>query len=385
MNFVFLSPNFPPHYDLFCAALREAGVRVLGIGDCRESELGDTLRSSLDDYLQVLDMNDHDQMLRAVALFVHRHGRIEHIESFNEHWLMGEAELREDFNVPGPRAAEVQHHQSKAEMADVFARAGIDAPPCERVRSLEQVRAFAAKHGFPVVLKPDVGVGAAGATVASDDAALQEELEREVEPRVIQSFVEGVVTSYDGLTDRDGRIIFRVSFIYCGGVMEILRDQLDVYYYTRRSIPPALEEMGRRMVEAYDIRGHFFHAEFFERPDGSFQALEMNFRPPGGFTTDLMNYACNVDVYRLFAQVAAGHDLSAFEYDLDYHCAHVSRRDRPYVRSHEQVLGDLGSSLMTWRDIPWPISGAMGTPVYMVRHRDEAELLRLIRRVHERA
>jgi len=385
MNFVFLSPNFPPHYDLFCAALREAGIRVLGIGDCRETELGGTLRSSLDDYIQVLDMDDHEQMLRAVALFVHRHGRIDHIESFNEHWLMTEAQLREDFNVPGPRLADVQRHQSKADMAEVFARAGIDAPACERVSSLAQVRAFVAKHGFPVVLKPDVGVGAEGATVASDDASLQRLLELEAEPRVVQAFVDGVVTSYDGLTDRDGRIVFRVSFIYCDGVMEILRDQLDVYYYTRREIPPALEEMGRRMVEAYDIRGHFFHAEFFERPDGSFQALEMNFRPPGGFTTDLMNYACDVDVYRLFAHVAAGRDLSDFEYELAHHCAHVSRRERTYVCSHEQVLQELGSSLMNWRDIPWPISGAMGTPVYMVRHRDEAELLRLIGRVHERA
>lgn len=385
MNFVFLSPNFPPHYDLFCAALREAGVRVLGIGDCSPQELGQGLRGALHDYVQVPNMDDPEQMLRAVALFVHRHGRIDHVESFNEHWLMTEARLREDFNIPGPRPDEVRDQQSKLAMAEVFARAGIEAPACERVVSLAQLRAFVAEHGFPVVIKPDVGVGAEGACQVEDDAALEAAFARDDEPRVVQSFVDGVVTSFDGLTDRDGRIVFRVSFVYCRGVMQILRDQLDVYYYTRRSIPPALEDMGRRMVEAYDIRGHFFHAEFFERADGTFQALEMNFRPPGGFTTDLMNYACDVDVYRLFAQVASGRDVSDFQYELAYHCAHVSRRDRPYVRSHEQVVDMLGPALMRWRDIPWPISGAMGSPVYMVRHRDEAELLRLIAQVHERA
>ncbi|RYE91129.1 MAG: carboxylate--amine ligase, partial [Myxococcales bacterium] len=33
MNVVFLSPHFPPHFHLFCAALRRRGGRALGLGD----------------------------------------------------------------------------------------------------------------------------------------------------------------------------------------------------------------------------------------------------------------------------------------------------------------------------------------------------------------
>ena len=32
-NFVFISPNFPTNYWLFCRELRDNGLRVLGIGD----------------------------------------------------------------------------------------------------------------------------------------------------------------------------------------------------------------------------------------------------------------------------------------------------------------------------------------------------------------
>ena len=39
MNFVFISPNFPSSYWMFCARLKENGVNVLGIGDCPFDDL----------------------------------------------------------------------------------------------------------------------------------------------------------------------------------------------------------------------------------------------------------------------------------------------------------------------------------------------------------
>jgi len=39
------------------------------------------------------DMEDYDQLHRAVAYFTHKYGRIHFIESLNEHWLESEARL----------------------------------------------------------------------------------------------------------------------------------------------------------------------------------------------------------------------------------------------------------------------------------------------------
>ena len=33
MNYVYLSPQFPPNYHLFCVHLRRLGVSVLGLAD----------------------------------------------------------------------------------------------------------------------------------------------------------------------------------------------------------------------------------------------------------------------------------------------------------------------------------------------------------------
>ena len=49
-NFVFISPNFPDNYWLFCRRLRETGLKVLGIGDCPYDGLANELKESLDEY-----------------------------------------------------------------------------------------------------------------------------------------------------------------------------------------------------------------------------------------------------------------------------------------------------------------------------------------------
>ena len=101
--------------------------------------------------------------------------------------------------------------------------------------------------------------------------------------------------------------------------------------------------------------------------------------PPGGFTTDLMNYACDIDIYDLWARVVSGEDVSSFKFEPKYFCAHVARRfGRSYQVPHETVMKELGSSLIIFREVPPVFSGAMGDLMYLIRHPDEKELERLV-------
>src|SRR5690606_2170046 len=140
-----------------------------------------------------------------------RHGRIDRVDSLNEHWLGMEARLREDFNVPGPREQEAARLRSKASMAEIFAGANIPAPKAVRVESPEQLRRFAKENGYPLVLKPDVGVGAWRTFRVADEEALETALRERLEGYVVQKFVKGAITTYDGLVDGAGRIVFASS------------------------------------------------------------------------------------------------------------------------------------------------------------------------------
>ena len=78
-NFIFISPNFPTNYWLFCRELKKNGINVLGIGDQPYDELSEGLKDSLAEYYKVSNLENDDEVYRAVAFLTYKHGRI--------HWL----------------------------------------------------------------------------------------------------------------------------------------------------------------------------------------------------------------------------------------------------------------------------------------------------------
>jgi hypothetical protein len=375
MNFVFISPHFPPQYFHFVTALRERGVNVLGIGDSPYDALRQELRESLREYFFTPNLNDYDALLRATGYLTWRHGRVGLIESLNESWLELESRLRQDFNVPGLTPEDIQRLRTKSGMASVFRDAGVAHPELELVQSAAQVKAFARRVGYPLVIKPDVGVGAAHTFKVSSDAEVDLALVQPLPTRyVAQSFVQGTIVTYDGLVDHEGRILLTLSHQYSDGVMEVVTEKRDISFWSLKEIPAALDALGRKAVAALGLRSRWFHLEFFRLPDDSFMALEANLRPPGGFMTDMMNYACDMDVYRLWARVVTGDPVKDFRYAPRYHVCHVARRaGRPYRHSHEEVVSKLGPTLLQHQDsLPSVYQAAMGTEMYLTRHEDLA-------------
>ena len=129
------------------------------------------------------------------------------------------------------------------------------------------------------------------------------------------------------VTDKDGNLVFYTAHTYSQGIMETVNEQRHVSYHSLRQIPKALEDAGRRCVRAFDVRERFFHLEFFRTAPETFVALEVNMRPPGGYTTDMFNYANDIDIYSIWAELLA-HGRSALEYKRLYHCCYASRKHR---------------------------------------------------------
>jgi len=369
LNVVFISPQFPPHFFHFVSALRERGVNVLGIGDTPYDSLRRELREALSEYFFTPSLHDAGALLRAVGYFTWRHGRIHRIDSLNETWLEVEAQLREDFHVPGLQPADIAQLRSKLGMHDLFKKAGIPHPDAIAARDASSVKAFANKVGYPLVLKPDVGVGAARTFKVSTDAEVDEAFSTPLPGYIAQSFVSGSIVTYDGLVDAEGHIVFAFSHEYTDGIMESVLEQRDLAIFSHKELPPALDTLGRQAVKALGLRERWFHLEFFRMADGSFVALEANLRPPGAFLTDMMNYSCEMDVYRLWARLLTGEDLRSFRYTPKYHVCHISRRTgRSYRHGHAEVVARLGDALIQHREMPSVFTSALGDEMYLTRH-----------------
>ncbi|MDL2334505.1 MAG: ATP-grasp domain-containing protein [Chloroflexota bacterium] len=382
MNVVFLSPHFPPNWFRFAVALRGVGATVLGIADLNYEQLNPELRDALDDYYRVDDLGDYEQLTRALGYFIHRHGRIDRIDSLNEHWLETEAALRTDFNIPGINSATIGAIKRKSVMKQRFIDAGL-APGRGRICPDEaDLRQFIAEVGLPVVAKPDVGVGAARTYKIENEAELEAYLaDQPSTDYIVEEFVRGELLTYDGLAGRDGEIVFDSSFQYSRGVMEVVNAQLDIYYWMPRAIPADVQEVGRAMARAFDLRERPFHFEIFRTPSGALVPLEVNMRPPGGWTVDMWNYSNDFDFYHEWASILVDGVFDA-EIARPYNVLYASRRDgRPYVMTHDEVLADLGDLIVHESRMERVLASAMGDHGYVLRNPELEPLIDAARRL----
>ncbi len=269
MNLIFISPHFPQTYWHFCAGARANGVNVLGIADTDYGNLPRELRDSLTDYYQVRNLESYDEMYRAVAWFAHKYGKIDWIESNNEYWLEQDARLRTDFHVTsGIGSDHIAAIRNKSEMKKYYALGGI--PTARQIRGSEgpaRVKAFVRKTGYPVIAKPDNGMGAGGTTKILDDAGLQAWFDahaRDFGQYVLEEFVTGLLVSYDAIFNADGEPVFENNTVFPTPIMEIVHDNLDTCYWTNKTVPARLAAIGRRTVKAFGITSRFVHLEFFQ-------------------------------------------------------------------------------------------------------------------------
>jgi biotin carboxylase len=368
MNVVFLSPHFPPSYYLFCVHLRRLGANVLGIAEEPYDKLRPELKEALTEYYRVERLDDYDQALRAVGHFVWRYGRIDRVASHNEHWLPLEAYLRESFNIPGKKPAATAEIQRKSLMKQKFIDAGVEAAPGRIVRSLAEAQAFIGDVAYPVIAKPDKGVGAAATYKISNDEEMKSFFAQK--PHVdyfMEAFVEGHIVTFDGLADREGNVVFYMSLEYSRNIMDVVAEDDHVYYYTLRELPHDLVAAGVASVRAFGLREQFFHFEFFRTPRGRLLALEINARPPGWPTTDLFNYANDADAYREWASVVVRNRVE-YEWTPKYHSMFIGRKERiRYRHPHEEVVVRYGQFLVDTIRIPRVFSRAMGDHAYIAR------------------
>ena len=386
MNLVFISPHFPATYWHFCAGLKQNGVNVLAIADTDYWNLSQELRDNLSDYYKVNNLENYDEMYRAVAWYAHKWGKIDWIESNNEYWLEQDARLRTDFNVTtGIRNDRIAAIKNKSEMKKYYALGGI--PTARQIKGAEglaKVKAFAGKTGYPIIAKPDNGMGAGGTSKIRN----AEELEAwfaahpDAGAYVMEEFITGLLVSYDAIFNADGEPVFENNSVFPTPIMEIVHGNLDTCYWTNKTVPAKLAAIGRRTVKAFDVKSRFVHLEFFQLDrdreglgkKGDYVGLEVNMRPPGGYTPDMMNFAHSTDVFQIWADMVAFGEARK-PLGEQYFCAYAGRRDgKAYLHSHAEILSRYGHALCMAERVPDALSDDLCNMAYIVRLKEKKDI-----------
>lgn len=384
MNIVFLSPHFPPHYSSFSNRLRRLGANVLGVADAPFDAFGPELKASLTEYYRVDDMHNYDSLLRALGYFTHRYGKIDRLDSLNEYWLPTEARLRDDFNIFGLRASQIDKVRRKSLMKEIFIKAGVKVAQGRVVHSQDEAKELISLTGYPVIAKPDAGVGALDTWSLESDNDLADFFARKPPvDYILEEFINGTIVSFDGLVDLNSEPVFHTSHIFSQGIMETVNEKRDIFYWSQRQLSPELEALGRACLKAFDVKERFFHIEFFETAPSEYVALEVNMRPPGGYTTDMFNWACDIDVYHVWANLMMT-GQNRFEYQRHYHCCYASRRHgRSYKHTYEEVVNQCGTALKSVVSVPGVFSSALGDVGFIFRYPEEKEIMQMVQYIQE--
>ncbi len=391
-NFIFISPNFPENYWSFCYHLKNNGLNVLGIGDCPYDNLTNELKGSMNEYYKVSSLENYDEVYRAVAYFIHKYGRIDWLESNNEYWLERDAQLRTDFNITsGFQIEDMPAVKFKSKMKENYKKAGVPVARYHLVDNFDNCRAFIDEVGYPVIVKPDNGVGASHTYKLKSDEDLKNFLDtKDDQLYIMEEFITGQVVTFDSICDSNGDPIFETGNITPNSLMDIVNNGDNCVFYIRNKVPEKLRKIGRKTLKAFGVKNRFTHLEFFYLTKdqylgkkGDIVALEVNMRPSGGISPTMMNFANGTDVYEIYADMIAFDKTDRFKENSQF-CVFAGRRNnKNYVLNHDQIYEKYGSHIRMEGPVAEALSGTMGDYMYLATFDTEKETNQFVKEVFE--
>jgi carbamoylphosphate synthase large subunit len=304
MHVLFVEPKFPANQRQFVRALHDVGAKVTGIGEYPPDP---ELASWMHAFERVPSVVNEEAMLAAVKKIQAREW-VDRLEATVEAHIQPVANVREKCEIPGTSVRTAYLCRDKPAMKDALRAAGVPCAQSVGTSDPEEVREFAKRVGYPLIIKPRSAAGASG-TVRVDDAAgleaaiVSHHVDRGA-PVAVEEFIEGHEGFYDTLTI-DGRVVHDFVSHYYPGVLEAMRTRWisPQILTTNRLSEPGYAEvkaMGQKVIRALGIGTSATHQEWFFGPKG-LKFSEIGCRPPGVGVWDIYSAANDFDLFREWA------------------------------------------------------------------------------------
>jgi hypothetical protein len=197
----------------------------------------------------------------------------------------------------------------------------------------------------------------------------------------MEEYIEAEVNSYDAIIDSHGNPIFETGNVTPNSLMDVVNNNENSLFYILNKPYPDVRDAGRRTVKSFGVKSRFVHFEFFRLTKdqhignkGEVVALEVNMRPSGGISPDMMNYANSTNVYKIWADMIA-FDSSLVGVGEKYYCAFAGRRtNKEYVYAEQEILDKFASNMKSVAKVPQALSGAMGDIMFLATFKTEKQM-----------
>ncbi len=331
MHVLFIAPHFPANQKQFVRALKAVGAYVTGIGEAPVGMLPQDLKGWLDGYEQVTNVCDTQQMIDTVKA-VQARGWVDRLEATVEAHMYTAARVREATGIPGISYEQTVLCRDKTLMKAFMRKNGIPCAASTAAASVQEVVDFGEQVGYPIILKPRDGAGAASTwrvnSAAELEPALRDTGVAQGRSVAVEEFIEGHEGFYDTLT-AGGQIAHEFVSHYYPNVLEAMRTRWisPVIITTNRINADGyseLKNLGRNVIAKLGLQTAPTHMEWFYGSKG-LKFSEIGARPPGVGQWDLYCAANDVDLYKEWA-FAITHNACPSPLSRNYSAAIINLR-----------------------------------------------------------
>lgn len=250
---------------------------------------------------------------------------IDKVVGLDEFDVLTAAMTREHLNLPGISRSYALRFRDKLTMRSIASNAGIPCPEFIGAFNAEQIQNFLTSVPAPWIVKPRNEVSAFGIRKCenADEAwGVLTDLDNRNNWRdhpsqfLLERFIEGKVFHVDSVV-AEGKVVacgvsqygttpFKVS--HHGGVFT---SSIVPYRSKERK---QLEVMNRALLMAFEYDRGVAHAEFLQcEKTGEFYLLEVACRVGGAYIANVLEYACNFNLWREWAKLEIATDETPYK------------------------------------------------------------------------
>lgn len=357
---VLVAPRFAANTLRYVAAFADLpGAWLSVISEDPQERLPPALREKIAGHYGVRSALDAGEIVRAGRAIAKGVGPIDRLVGVLEQLQIPLADAREKLGVDGMTLETATRFRDKDAMKAVLRKAGVPVARSILASSAAELSRFVREVGFPVVVKPQAGLGSRATFRIASEAQLSAMLAMGFSPSAekpaqVEEFVQGREHTCETVSIH-GRPVWRSGTRYFPGPLEVLENPWIQYcvMLPREEGDPtytAFHPINAAALSALGMGTGLSHMEWFLRDDGSMVVSEVGARPPGVHIMPLMSLAHDVDMIAAWAELmtfdrfepvarkyAAG---AAF-----FRCQGRGERVRE-VRGIERVREELGSTLV---------------------------------------
>jgi len=280
--------------------------------------------TALNDVKTVGDDASQEDYVRAIANIAG--GRqIDRVVGLDEFDVMTAARAREHLQLGGMTGSHALRFRDKLGMRSIASAAGIPCPEFTGVFNSTAIGEFLSSVEMPVVVKPRFEVSAFGIRKCETDGEVWDVL-TDLDTRnnwrdhpsqfVVERFIKGNVFHVDSIV-ADGKVLAcgvsqygtpPFSVTHYGGVFT---SSIVAYKSDERK---ELEKLNQQLLTAFKYHRGVSHAEFLHsEADGKFYLLEVACRVGGAYIANVLEHACNFNLWREWAKLETATDEKPYK------------------------------------------------------------------------